>query len=155
MASLTSNLFREKMGVELSHINFDYEAVNINGSAYNFIANEAQKPTMIGRIKAKWTTGVNVFSKTAIDEAIAAGTTPYKISYTVTFGDTKTRNGVLQLLSGQILFTSREEGGGTVYGLDANADTPGALQHSSYTVDMNLSNLSFTVNGDDIKINNN
>lgn len=74
--------------------------------------------------------GVNVFTTLQSD-------TEYNITYEVTYGETLTRNGVLQLLSNKILLKSNGDGTFTT--------VQGLLGHSSYTVD--LSPITITVSG--------
>lgn len=126
LSALTSEDFYDLMGVRLTSINFDLEN---GGAAYDFNANVNQKDIMKTRIAEMTITGVNIFDKTSLQEDIDNGTHYNKVSYTLSFGDTKTRRGVLQLLDGYL--GVRENEG--VYSLFAGQ---GTLEHPSYTVDL-------------------
>ena len=141
LKELTTNEFIEETGIELSHINFDFA----NGSStYDFNAND--KDGMKEKLKTMWTTGVNVFDKAEIDESIESGETPYNVSYTLTFGDMKTRNGVLQLLSGKLrIIKVTGEDGTEKYSVNT-----WTLGHDSYTID--LSKGTITEENGEIKI---
>ena len=80
--------------------------------------------------------GVNVFTSLQSD-------TEYNITYEVTYGETLTRNGVLQLLSNRILLKNNGDGTFTT--------VQGSLGHSSYTVD--LSPITISVTGSKKPIN--
>ncbi|MBO4539953.1 MAG: hypothetical protein J5781_06710, partial [Clostridia bacterium] len=61
--------------------------------------------------------------------------TEYDITYEVTYGETLTRNGILQLLSGRIMLRNNGDGSFTT--------VQGTLGHSSYTID--LSPITLTI----------
>lgn len=126
MRTLVSDDFTEAMGKSLSAVNFDFENGN---TAYNFNANEGRKAAMLGAIEEKTVTGVNVFVRSAVDADIANGTSNVSVSFTLSFGDTKTRNGVLQLFDGKLRIVYDTESGKYVL-------TTGTLFHSSYTIDL-------------------
>ena len=135
MNALYSDDFREKMEMELSNINFDYSS-NFTTSTYNFNKNASEE--MKNKIKQKWVTGVNVFDKETVETAVAAGTIPYSVTYRLTFGDTKTRNGILQLLSGKLRIVQKYDDNELPDGYKLEA---GTLGHSSYTLDLTKSTV--------------
>lgn len=139
LKELTSDAFREEMGLELSHINFDFTGKSEN---YNFNGNDISG--MKAKLKEKWITGVNMFDKAAVDSSIDEGNGETYVSYTITFGDTKTRNGILQLLGGKLAI-SRVQAEGTVYSV-----VTGSLGHPSYTIDLSKGTVS--VSGDKLII---
>lgn len=138
MYALYDEGFTENMHVVLTQVNFDYESGFTNSS---FHYNRNDTDGMKSKIKQKWSKGVNVFGKSAVVTAVENGvtpsmvnrTTPYLITYTLTFGDTKTRNGILQLLSGCLRIGYAYDENGAVIGYKLEA---GTLKHSSYTLDL-------------------
>ena len=95
---------------------------------------------MVEKLKSKWYNGINVFDKSAIESG------EYNVSYALTFGDTKTRNGVLQLLDGNLVIGKTvDENGRVKYTVEA-----GTLWHRSYTVD--LTRGTITEDGEKITV---
>lgn len=121
LKELTTDDFANEMGITLSHINFDFEG---KSELYNFNGNNEEGMKTL--LKEKWINGVNI-----IDKAAADGNGTARISYTLTFGDTKTRNGVLQLLGGALGISKTEIDGIITYDV-----TTGDLGHPSYTIDL-------------------
>ena len=128
------------MGVTLTTISFDIVG---NGSAYEFTVDPDKKEIVKGRISEKIQTGINVFDKASVEADIENETNVNKISYTLSFGDTKTRNGVLQLLKGY-LQVAIEDGKYYVVNPDDS------LSHSSYTVDLGV--IELRQEGDKLKV---
>lgn len=135
LSALLGGEFKEETGVELSHVNFDGKEW---GSEYDFNPND--KTAMVEKLKSKWYNGINVFDKSVIESG------EYNVSYALTFGDTKTRNGVLQLLDGNLVISKTvDENGRVKYTVEA-----GTLWHRSYTVD--LTRGTITEDGEKITV---
>ena len=125
-----------KTAMSSGNLEFTLSTVWFNNHVFD--SRSVKKSDMAGEITLSWKTGVNVFDKeTEYDE----GNGDYSITYLLSFGDTKTRNGELQLLSGKLILSYNA---GT-YKLEV-----GTLKHSSYTLD--LSKCTITDDGTKIKI---
>ena len=147
MERLLSDDFVDKMGVVFTQINFDYSGKFLN-NLFNF--NARNLVDMKNKIQQKWYKGVNVFKQSIVDDVSADQTDdlPYWVTYTLTFGDTKTRRGVLQLLSGCLKIVILEGENNTLY----YALVTNTLGHSSYTLGISGVNIVRQGNGDNTKL---
>lgn len=135
LTELFADEFKNEMEAELSHVNFDGKEWS---GEYDFNPND--RAATVEKIKEKWYNGINLFDKNGVESG------EYTISYALTFGDTKTRNGVLQLLDGNLIIVkTKDENNQYKYTVEV-----GTLWHRSYTVD--LARGTITENGDALTI---
>ena len=113
LASLSTNDFVEATQISGVKVKF------FNG--FEFSGAEPDRETMTAKIRELWASSINVFDKADVESG------NYYVSYRIAYGETLTRRGVLQLLSGAIKIVTTEDG----YKIDYSG-----LSHDSYTIDL-------------------
>ena len=113
LASLSTNDFVEATQISGVKVKF------FNG--FEFSGAEPDRETMTAKIRELWASSINVFDKADVESG------NYYVSYRIAYGETLTRRGVLQLLSGAIKLVTTEDG----YKIDYSG-----LSHVSYTIDL-------------------
>lgn len=113
LASFSTNDFVEATQISGVKVKF------FNG--FEFSGAEPDRETMTAKIRELWASSINVFDKADVESG------NYYVSYRIAYGETLTRRGVLQLLSGAIKLVTTEDG----YKIDYSG-----LSHDSYTIDL-------------------
>jgi hypothetical protein len=119
--ALTTEEFQTESGVTLT-INYHYD-----GEAALFSKTAERKSEITANLKTYFNDGVNSFTQAEVD-----GNT-YRVSYLIAYGETLTRNGVLQLLSGRLSIEGVYDTSGNLTGYTVKT---GTLANSSYTIDL-------------------
>lgn len=113
--------------VTFSGITMSKVDINYGGEETTFTSAVAQKDAMIAKIKEIWQSGVNIFT----EEEISSG--EYCVTYSMSYGETLTRNGVLQLLEGGLSVEAVYNDENELTGYTVRT---GTLGHPSYTIDL-------------------
>ena len=121
--------------VKFSGITMSKVDINYGGTEVSFNYAAAQKDAMIAKIKEIWQSGVNVFTQEEVDSG------EYYVTYSMPYGETLTRNGILQLLEGSLSIEAVYDDDNVLVGYTVRT---GTLGHSSYTID--LTSTMVTVN---------